>query len=156
MLCGASPYIFVGRVLSAVSKDCRLTKPTSQCGQTSGKNDVQLRVEVTQILGIRPEAVRSGQSTLRVGQTIDPMTSALAAPYATIQYDEQGRLVLNAPYGALLPDERLRAAYVGRELLFAGGPSNVRVWALDKARWAQETMMVFSRMTGALSCHTSL
>jgi hypothetical protein len=156
MLCGGRPYIFVGRVLSAVSRDCRLTKSAAECGLTFTQNEVQLQVVVTRILGLRPEALGNPRSALRVGQTIDPMTEALATPYATNPYDEQGRLMFNAPYDTLLPDDRLKAAYVGREFVFAGGASRVRIWSLDKVGWAQETMAMFSRLRGAPSCHYPL
>jgi hypothetical protein len=155
MLCGPyNPYVFVGRVLSAVNKHCRLTKSQEQCPTYSG-NEVQLDVLVVRILGVRPEIAKNPQSALREGQTIRPMTSALATPYATSKYDSQGRLMFKAPQDTILPDEWLRTAYVGQDFVFAGGPTHVGVWALDKVPWAQATMVDFSRL-GAGSCHTPL
>jgi hypothetical protein len=154
MLCGSNPYVFVGRVLSAVNKHCHLTKPKAQCPTYSG-NEVQLEVQVIRILGVRPEVAKDPQYALREGQTIKPMTTARAAPFAMSKDDGQGRLAFNAPYDTILPDEWLRAAYVGQEFVFAGGPTHVRVWALDKLPWAQETMVNFSRL-GAGRCHIPL
>ena len=153
MLCGSNSYVFVGRVLSAVNKHCHLTKPQAQCPTYSG-NDVQLEVLVIRILGVRPEVAKNPQYTLREGQTIRPMTSALVAPFVTSKYDSQGRLMFNAPNNTILPDEWLRAAYVGQEFVFAGGPTHVGVWALDKVPWAQETMARATRTPGY--CHTPL
>jgi hypothetical protein len=154
ILCDSSPYIFVGRVLSAANKHCHLTKPKAQCPTYSG-NDVQLEVQVIRILGVRPEAAKDPRYALREGQTIGPMTTALAAPFAMSKDGGQGRLAFNAPYDTILPDEWLRAAYVGHEFVFAGGPTHVRVWTLDKLPWARETMVNSSRL-GAGRCHIPL
>jgi hypothetical protein len=155
LLCDTKPYIFVGRVLSAANKHCRLTKSQAQC-PTYGGNDVQLEVLVIRILGVHPETAKSPQSALREGQIIRPMTSALASPHATTKYDGQGRLTFKAPQDTILPDEWLRTAYVGQEFVFSGGAGSVRVWPLEKADWARETMATAIRFFRPGYCHTPL
>jgi hypothetical protein len=153
LLC-SGPYIFTGRVLSAVNKDCRLTKSAAECSSAQ-KNNIQLEVVVTRILGVRPELANPAVA-LRVGQTIRPMTEAQASPYYKEAYDNWSGPNFNAPYDAILPDERVKSAYVGRELLFSGGPGVVRTWSLDGMRWAQETMTSGTRMPERSPCHTPL
>lgn len=152
LLC-SGPYIFTGRILSAVNKDCRLTKAAAECSQAQ-KNGVQLEVVITRILGIRPE-LASPAVALRVGQTIRPMTVAQTSPYYKEAYDDFSGPNFMGPYDALLSDERVNSAYVGRELLFSGGPAVVRTWNLDGVRWAQDTMAIGTR-TPERSCHTPL
>ena len=153
LLCSGA-YIFTGRVLSAVNKDCRLTKSAAECSSAQ-KNNIELEVVITGILGLRPE-LASPAIALRVGQTIRPMTLAQVSPYYKEAYDERSGPDFNAPYDAIVPEERVNSAYVGQELLFSGGPSVVRTWSLDGVRWAKETMTSGTRMSERSSCHTPL
>jgi hypothetical protein len=153
LLC-SGPYIFTGRVLSAVNKDCRLTKPAAECSSAQ-KNNIQLDVVITRILGIRPDSA-SPAVALRVGQTIRPLTEAQVSPYYKEAYDDWSGPNFNAPYDALLSDEQVNSAYVGRELLFSGGPRVVRTWSLDGVPWAQDTMTAGTRTSERSSCHTPL
>jgi hypothetical protein len=153
LLC-SGPYIFTGRVLSAVNKDCRLTKSAAECSKAQ-KNNVQLEVVITRILGVRPE-LANPTVALRVGQTIRPMTEAQVSPYYNEVYDDWSGPNFKGPYDSILSDEQVNAAYVGRELLFSGGPSVVRTWNLDGVRWARETMRSGTQMPERSSCHTPL
>lgn len=154
LLCSGA-YVFVGRVLSVANRDCRLTKPASQCS-TSNRNDVELDVVITRILGVRPEMLTAPAIGLRVGQTIRPMAAALAAPYQIGKYDGEGRLAFVAPYDAILPDERLKEAYLDQEFVFSGEAKFVHIWPLDKMPWAQETMTQAGRPSDGRRCPTPL
>ncbi len=154
LLCN-SPYIFVGRVLSVVNKDCRLARAAAQCS-SARKNELQLEILMTRILGIRPSMVTAPAAALRVGQTIRPTATALAAPYRMEKHDGVGGLAFTAPYEAILPDETLKAAYLDQAFLFSGGAQFVHTWPLDKIGWAQETMTRFSRSSDASRCQTPL
>jgi hypothetical protein len=152
LLC-SGPYIFTGRVLSAVNKDCRLTRSAAACSSAQ-KNDIQLEVVVTRVLGIRPQLANPAVA-LRVGQTISPMTAAQVSPYYNGPYDDWSGPNFKGAYDAILSDERVNLAYVGQELLFSGGPGAVRTWGLGGVRWAQDTMTAGTQAPDR-SCHTPL
>ena len=148
ILC-SSTYIIVADVLSATSADCRVA--TGSHPTCEPRHLVRLKVQVKEILGAQPaDAKRPPGRTLWVGETIDVTTPARLAPDPVEKYDGYGSLVFKATTGAMLPEERLRAAYAGQRFLMTVSMTtsdldgrdtvSARVWPIARKAWALETM----------------
>jgi len=152
ILCN-STYVIVADVLTATSADCRKV-PGSQ-PTCEPRHLVRLKVHVKEILGTQPaDAKRPPGRTLWAGETID-VTIPARLVHVDEKYDAQGDVVFRVTTGAVLPDERLHAAYAGQRFLMSlsmtkddleyRGTVSAHVWPITKKAWALETMSTAGR-----------
>ena len=66
-LCSGATYVFVGRIISIVSKDCRLSNSPAYRSDKR-KDDLELSIRVSRILGVWPDRLNENPSlALREG-----------------------------------------------------------------------------------------
>jgi hypothetical protein len=141
ILCG-STYVFVGRVLTAPSTDCRVKFSDPPC---SPPNSWHVKVRVDEIMGAQgAEAKYPPARALWPGEVIDVLLLGRNKVFLP------GEIVLTEPSDSISPNDWLKAAFANRDFLFSLIMTNydlnrdaleVAVWPLSKKDWARETMV---------------
>jgi hypothetical protein len=152
VLCTAS-YVFIGRALTATNEN--VGKDTTSWPRFSDFNVINLSVRVHRVIGVAARGSDAAPARdLRSGDVIEGVARPSVWPARVAKF-AQGRLVFDAPWRTVLPNEVVGPAFTGEDFLYSLRMSaadvklsRMLIWPVDRIGWAVRTMQKVANRDG--------